>query len=329
MDDINIVKFPGLGLEFKIDRVAFSFFGIPVYWYGIIISAGFLLAIFLGLKNCKKFGIKSDDVLDLVFWAAPSAIIGARIYYILFNWHEFDGNIMKMINIREGGLAIYGGIIGGVLAGYIFTKVKKIDFLTVADLAGPYFIMAQGIGRWGNFVNQEAFGRNTNLPWGMHSKAIQEYLERLGDSNIDPLTPVHPAFLYESIWDLGVFLFLLWYRKRYKVKGELFFLYMMLYGVGRAWIEGLRTDSLYIGGTNIKASQLLAIAFAVIFAAVIFIRRRMCSGSTSAYNANAGTNVNAGEDTKVVTNSDAEVNENSDANAHIELNSDSNSEVEP
>ena len=222
MDDINIVKFPGLGLEFKIDRVAFSFFGIPVYWYGIIISAGFLLAIFLGLKNCKKFGIKSDDVLDLVFWAAPSAIIGARIYYILFNWHEFDGNIMKMINIREGGLAIYGGIIGGVLAGYIFTKVKKIDFLTVADLAGPYFIMAQGIGRLGNFVNQEAFGRNTNLPWGMHSKAIQEYLERLGDSNIDPLTPVHPAFLYESIWDLGVFLFLLWYRKRYKVKGELF-----------------------------------------------------------------------------------------------------------
>jgi phosphatidylglycerol:prolipoprotein diacylglycerol transferase len=287
MDQISTVRFPGLGLEFKINKVAFSVFGIPVYWYGIIICTGLMLAVFLGLKNCKKFGIKSDNIFDIVLWALPSAIIGARIYYIMFNWHEYDGDIMKMINIREGGLAIYGGIIGAVLAAYIVTRVKKIDFLTVADLAGPYFIMAQGIGRWGNFVNQEAFGRNTNLPWGMHSDAIQEYLERLGDSSIDPMAPVHPAFLYESVWNFCVFFFLLWYRKRYKVKGEVFFLFMMLYGVGRAWIEGLRTDSLYIGGTNIRASQLLAVAFAVAFAVVIFIRRRMCSGDTPAYNANA------------------------------------------
>lgn len=288
MDQINIVRFPGLGLEFKINKVAFSVFGIPVYWYGIIICTGLLLAVFLGLKNCKKFGINSDNVFDIVLWALPSAVICARIYYIIFNWHEYDGDIMKMINIREGGLAIYGGIIGAVLAGYIVTRVKKIDFLTVADLAGPYFIMAQGIGRWGNFVNQEAFGRNTNLPWGMHSDAIREYLEMLGDSSIDPMAPVHPTFLYESVWNLCVFFFLLWYRRRYKVKGELFFLYMMLYGVGRAWIEGLRTDSLYIGGTNIRVSQLLAVAFAVAFAVVIFIRRRMCSGDTPVYNMNAG-----------------------------------------
>lgn len=331
MDGINIVRFPKLGLELEINRVAFRIFGFPIYWYGIIISAGLFLAVYLGLRNCKKFGIKSDHVFDIVLYGLPSAVIGARLYYIIFNWHEFNGDIMKMINIREGGLAIYGGLIGAVLSTYIYTKVKKIDFLAVADLGGPYFVMAQGIGRWGNFVNQEAFGRNTNLPWGMHSNAIQEYLERLGDSSIDPLAPVHPTFLYESIWDFCVFLFLLWYRKRYKVKGELFFLYMMLYGVGRAWIEGLRTDSLYIGGTNIRVSQLLAITFAVVFAAVIFIRRRRCLGETPVYNTSAGTDIEESTDTQtnanIVENEDAEVNAINDASVSHEVNSEINSDA--
>lgn len=276
MGDVSVVKFPKLGLEFTIDKVAFSIFGIPVFWYGIIISIGFFLAVVLGMKNSKRFGINPDDIIDLVLWAAPAAIIGARLYYIIFNWSEFNGDLGRMINIRTGGLAIYGGLIGGVAAGYIFARIKKINFLKLLDLAAPYFVMAQAIGRWGNFVNQEAFGGNTDLPWGMHSEAIQRYLEDLGTPDVNPDMPVHPAFLYESLWNFGVFFFLIWYRKRYKVRGELFFLYMVLYGIGRAWIEGLRTDSLYIG--TFRVSQLLSIAFAVVFGVVIVLRRRMHSG---------------------------------------------------
>ncbi|NMB33058.1 MAG: prolipoprotein diacylglyceryl transferase [Clostridium sp.] len=283
MNKTNIIKFPKMGLEFAIDNVALRIFGIPIYWYGIIISTGFLLAILLGLKNCKKFGIKSEDVIDLVLWAAPMAIVGARLYYVIFQWDEFSGDIMSIINIRTGGLAIYGGLIGAVIGAVIFTRVRKINFFLIADLAAPYFVMAQAIGRWGNFVNQEAFGTNTSLPWGMHSKAVQDYLTWLGDSSVDPLMPVHPTFLYESIWNFAVFSFLIWHRKRYKVPGELFFLYTALYGIGRAWIEGLRTDSLYIGGI-IRASQLLAIVSAIVFALVIFIRRKINSEVNPVYN---------------------------------------------
>lgn len=285
MNTVNTIKFPKLGLEFAIDKVAFTIFNIPIFWYGIIIAVGFSLAVVLGLRNSKNYGIKSDDVIDLIFWAAPAGIICARLYYVVFNWHEFDGNLIKIINIRTGGLAIYGGLIGAVTAGYIFARVKKINFLSLIDLAAPYFVMAQAIGRWGNFVNQEAFGTNTSLPWGMHSEEIERYLRTLGDSTIDPLMPVHPTFLYESLWNFGIFFFLVWYRKRYKVRGELFSLYMLLYGVGRAWIEGLRTDSLYIGA--FRVSQLLAIAFALVFAVLIFLRRRNSPKEGLIYNAAA------------------------------------------
>ncbi|HHV29591.1 MAG TPA: prolipoprotein diacylglyceryl transferase [Clostridium sp.] len=285
MNTVNIVKFPKLGWEFVIDRVAFNIFGIPVYWYGIIIALAFFLAVVLGLRNSEKFGIKSDDTIDLVLWAAPIAIICARLYYVVFNWHEFGGDIKKIINIRTGGLAIYGGLIGAVITAYIFARVKNIDFLSLADLGAPYFVLAQAIGRWGNFVNQEAFGANTNLPWGMYSEAVERYLTDLGDSSLNPLMPVHPTFLYESLWNLGVFFFLIWYRKRYRVRGELFSFYMLLYGIGRAWIEGLRTDSLYIGA--FRVSQLLAIAFSVAFAVIIAIRHRTSKGEL-VYNAAIG-----------------------------------------
>ncbi|HOM01209.1 MAG TPA: prolipoprotein diacylglyceryl transferase [Acetivibrio sp.] len=282
MDTVNVVKFPKLGLEFTIDRVAFYIFGMPVYWYGIIIAIGFFLAVVLGLRNSEKFGIKSDDAIDLVFWGAPIAIVCARLYYVIFNWHEFNGDIKKIINIRTGGLAIYGGLIGAVVTAYFFAKAKKIDFLRLADLGAPYFVMAQAIGRWGNFVNQEAFGTNTNLPWGMHSEAVEKYLRDLKVIGVDPTMPVHPTFLYESLWNFGVFLFLIWYRKRYRVRGELFSFYMLLYGIGRAWIEGLRTDSLYLG--SFRISQVLAIVFSITFAVIIVIRHRTSKGEL-VYNA--------------------------------------------
>jgi phosphatidylglycerol:prolipoprotein diacylglycerol transferase len=270
---MNYVRFPNLG-DFKIpvDSVAFEIFGIEVLWYGIIISFGFIMAVFLGMRNRERFGIEQEQILDIVLWGAPSGIIGARLYYVIFNWHEFEGDILRIINIRAGGLAVYGGLIGALVSSYIYCRVKKVDFLNLLDFGGPYFLLAQGIGRWGNFTNNEAFGTNTNLPWGMTSDIIQKRIEQSNIPGMDPNLPVHPAFLYESLWNFAAFFFLMWYRKKYKVKGELFFLYMILYGAGRLWIEALRTDSLYIG--PFRVSQLLAISFVVVFSTIFIIRRK-------------------------------------------------------
>lgn len=270
---MNYVRFPKLW-DFKIpvDSVAFEIFGIEVLWYGIIISFGFIMAVFLGMRNRERFGINEEQILDIVLWGAPAGIIGARLYYVIFSWDEFGGDILKIINIRTGGLAIYGGLIGALLSSYIYCRVKKVDYLNLLDFGGPYFLLAQAIGRWGNFTNNESFGTNTNLPWGMTSEIIQKRLEMSNIPGIDPNLPVHPTFLYESLWNLAAFFFLMWYRKRYKVKGELFFLYMIFYGAGRFWIEGLRIDSLYIG--PFRVSQLLAISFVVVFSAIFIIRRK-------------------------------------------------------
>ncbi|HHX18806.1 MAG TPA: prolipoprotein diacylglyceryl transferase [Clostridium sp.] len=270
---MNYVRFPNLG-DFKIpvDSVAFEIFGIEILWYGIIISFGFIMAVFLGMRNRERFGIEQEQILDIVLWGAPSGIIGARLYYVIFNWHEFEGDILRIINIRTGGLAVYGGLIGALVSSYIYCRVKKVDFLNLLDFGGPYFLLAQGIGRWGNFTNNEAFGTNTNLPWGMTSDIIQKRIEQSNIPGMDPNLPVHPAFLYESLWNFAAFFFLMWYRKKYKVKGELFFLYMILYGAGRLWIEALRTDSLYIG--PFRVSQLLAISFVVVFSTIFIIRRK-------------------------------------------------------
>lgn len=270
---MNYVRFPNLwDLKIPVNRVAFEIFGIEVLWYGIIISIAFVTAVFLGMRNRERFGIKEEQILDIVLLGAPSGIIGARLFYVIFNWDEFGGDILKIINIRTGGLAIYGGLIGAVLSSYIYCKIKKVDFLNLLDLGGPYFLLAQAIGRWGNFTNNEAFGTNTNLPWGMTSEIIKRRIELSGIPGMDPDLPVHPTFLYESLWSFAAFLFLMWYRKKYKVKGELFFLYMILYGAGRFWIEGLRIDSLYIG--PFRVSQLLAISFVVGFGVIFIIRRK-------------------------------------------------------
>jgi len=276
---MSLVEFPGLwGLKFTIDRVAFEIFGISIFWYGIIIAAGFLLAVLLGMRDSRKFGLEPDTVIDLVLFAAPVAIVCARLYYVIFSWDSFKDNLLQVFNTRRGGLAIYGGVIGALVVAYIFAKKKKIGVLKLFDFGVPYLVLAQAIGRWGNFVNQEAFGVNTTLPWGMTSDTIRQELfnnmDRLAAMGIkvDPNLPVHPTFLYESLWDLAVFFFLIWFRKRKKLEGEVFFLYMILYGVGRFWIEGLRTDSLMLG--NLRISQLLSAVFAVALAIAFFLRRK-------------------------------------------------------
>lgn len=270
------IQFPNLfgGHIFNISNVAFKMFGIEIYWYGIIIAAGFALAVFLGTRVSKNFGIEQEDIIDLVLFAVPAAIIGARAFYVIFKWSDFSDNPLSIFNPRTGGLAIYGGVLGAFAAAYFVAKYKKITFFRFLDFGVPYLVLAQGIGRWGNFVNQEAFGSNTTFPWGMTGSRIREQLAILQSQgvNVDPSLPVHPTFLYESIWCLCVFFFLIWFRKSKKVEGEVFFLYMILYGLGRMFIEGLRTDSLMIG--SLRISQILALAFVITFSVLFYLRRK-------------------------------------------------------
>ena len=273
---VNTVSFPGLGLEFEIDRVAFRLGNFPVYWYGILIAMGFILAILYVNRRAKSFGIDPDRFLDVIIGGAIGGIIGARAYFVLLKWDYYGEHLDQIFNTRSGGMAIYGGIIGGILVGLLLCKLRKVKPLPAMDLVVGGFFIGQCIGRWGNFINVEAFGGNTSLPWGMASPKIVEYLtnherelQAIG-MNIDPHMPVHPTFLYESLWCLLGFLFLAWYTKRRKFDGELTLLYMMWYGAGRAVIEGLRTDSLMLPNSNLRASQVLAGAMVVV-AAIIWV----------------------------------------------------------
>lgn len=272
----NTVSFPGLGLNFEVNRVAFSIGSLPVYWYGILIAIGFILAILYVGRRAKEFGVDADRMLDVILGGAIGGIVGARAYFVILQWDYYGQNLSQIFNTRSGGMAIYGGLIGGVLVGLLMCKIRKVRCLPALDLVVGGFLIGQGIGRWGNFVNIEAFGCNTSLPWGMSSSVITNYLtqheaelEAIG-MDIDPNMPVHPTFLYESIWCLLGFAFIAWYTKRRKFDGELTLLYMMWYGAGRAVVEGLRTDSLMIPGTSLRASQVLAAAMTVV-AAIIWI----------------------------------------------------------
>lgn len=272
----NTVSFPGLGLDFEVNRVAFSIGDLPVYWYGILIALGFILAILYVSRRAKEFGVDADRMLDVILGGAIGGIVGARAYYVILQWDYYGQNLSQIFNTRSGGMAIYGGLIGGVLIGLLMCKIRRVKCMPALDLVVGGFLIGQGIGRWGNFVNIEAFGANTSLPWGMSSSVITDYLtqheaelEAIG-MDIDPNMPVHPTFLYESLWCLLGFAFIAWYTRRRKFDGELTLLYMMWYGAGRAVIEGLRTDSLMIPGTSLRASQVLAAAMVVV-AAIIWI----------------------------------------------------------
>lgn len=236
--------------------VAFEIFGLSIRWYGIILSLGIMAGILLAYYEAKRLGRDPEYIIDLALWCVPAAVIGARVYYVLLEWDYYNGDILRMINIREGGLAIHGALIAAVLTGYIFTRVKKINFLETTDIVAPSIIIGQAIGRWGNFINGEAHGGFTNLPWGIMVDGMK----------------VHPTFLYESIWNLGVFFFLIFYKGKKKADGEIFLLYGILYSIGRFWIEGLRTDSLYFMG--IRAAQLISIAIIIVFSIALFFIRR-------------------------------------------------------
>ncbi|MCR4593499.1 MAG: prolipoprotein diacylglyceryl transferase [Clostridiales bacterium] len=275
--DYTAVEFPKLGWKFDIysNLVEFTLPGwdidIKIRFYGVIIAIGFILAVLFGGRMAYKQRISLDKMLDVLIWGTVGGVLGARIYYVIFQWDSYKDNILSVFKIWEGGLAIYGGIIGGLLAAYFVCKKVDLSFVKLLDMAGISLLIGQGIGRWGNFTNQEAFGINTDLPWGMTSKKIQEYLE-LNYSDllskgisIVPTEPVHPTFLYESIWCLLGFLALyIVYKKFRKFDGQLILGYGVIYGLERFFVEGLRTDSLYVGDTGIRISQILSLLIAIL-----------------------------------------------------------------
>ena len=266
---MGTVSFPGLGLELTLNRVAFHLGSWPVYWYGIIIAAGFLLAVVFCSRKAPQFGIRQDDIIDMLFFAVPLSIIGARLYYIIFYldlYRREDGSLDfgAMVRIWDGGLAIYGGVIAAVITLFVFCKVRKIKFLAFADLGVFGMLIGQMIGRWGNFVNIEAYGGPTDLPWRM---GIYQYVD-----GVRQYVEVHPTFLYESLWNLvGLGLLILIAKKWRKFDGQLFLSYFAWYGVGRGFIEGLRTDSLYFFNTPIRVSQVFGFATAAISIVLLIV----------------------------------------------------------
>ncbi|MDD5938569.1 MAG: prolipoprotein diacylglyceryl transferase [Clostridiales bacterium] len=270
---MSTVTFNGLGFSVNVKQIAFHIFGWPIHWYGIIIAVGFLLAVAYCSRKSDAYGISQDDLIDLLIAAVPLSIIGARIYYVVFYldlYRNADSslNFGKMIRIWDGGLAIYGGIIAAALTLLVFCKIRKIPFLAFADLGSQGMLIGQMVGRWGNFVNVEAYGAETTLPWRMG-------IYQLVDGNYQYLE-VHPTFLYESLWNLLGFLLLSQVvAKRRKFDGEIFLGYIAWYGLGRSWIEGLRADSLYLFSTGIRVSQMLAVVTFVIAAgALVMMLRR-------------------------------------------------------
>lgn len=245
---LSAISFPGLGITVDPSPVAFTVLGKDVYWYGIIIAFGFLMAYFYMNARCKSFGLSQDNLLDMLFWAVPLGIVCARIYYCVFYWDLYRDDPISCLYIWEGGLAIYGGVIGGCIGLFLCHKVQKRPFFAMLDLASFGVLIGQICGRWGNFMNREAHGGETG-----------SFL-RMGLVDADGVTRYyHPTFLYESLWNLVGLVIMHIVSKKRKFDGEIMLLYLFWYGLGRAWIEGLRTDSLYLFDTGIRVSQLLAV----------------------------------------------------------------------
>lgn len=264
MGTIFHVQFPGLGLEFTLDRVALSLGGFNIYWYGVLIALGLILGMALAFHYAPDFGLNADRLVDVVVVGTIMGIVCARIAYVAMAPFEYE-SIWDMIAVRDGGLAIYGGVIGAFVFGGLAARWRRVPLLPLFDVVAMGFLVGQGIGRWGNFVNQEAFGTNTTLPWGMYSEGTCNYLTGVQATlatqgiTVDPTQPVHPTFLYESLWCLFGLLVLWLYRRHRRFHGQLFLMYIIWYGLGRYWIEGLRTDSLLIGDTGLRFSQIVAL----------------------------------------------------------------------
>lgn len=276
------VSFPNLGIYFEHVGSYISVFGFHIAYYGMIITFGMICGYLVAEWQAKRTGQNPELYLDFAIYAIIFSVMGARLYYVAFAWKEFRDNPLQVLNLRTGGLAIYGGVIAGVLTAAIYSKIKKVNFWILVDTAIGGLLTGQIIGRWGNFFNKEAFGSYSDgllamqLPWNearlhMSYDSIEKLLPKVKDGFIT----VHPTFLYESVWNLAVLIVVLCYTKHKKFNGELFFLYLGGYGLGRIWIEALRTDQLLLWGTKIAVSQLLAFCMVLFAVIAIIYNRRM------------------------------------------------------
>lgn len=274
------IRFPHLGIEIAHMSKSVSIFGFSVAYYGIIIGIGMMAGIVVALLEAKRTKQNTDQYIDLAIFGIISAIIGARLYYVIFEWDYYSQHLLEIFNTRRGGLAIYGGIIGAVICVIIFSKVRKLSAWQLCDTACLGLITGQIIGRWANFVNMEAFGGYTDNLLAMQLNVNEAYyttpdlLERAVTVDGIQYIQVHPTFLYESLWNLGVLVVLLLYRNHKKFTGEVFLMYIAGYGLGRFWIEGLRTDQLLIPGIGFPVSQLLSAVLVIAAVGLIIYRRR-------------------------------------------------------
>ena len=256
---MNVINFEGFGLSFNINKIAISLFSIDIYWYAIFIVLAFTIGILLCKKDDGKYNMKFNDILELILFIIPVSVIFARLYFIVFKLDYYILNPNEIIDIRNGGLAIYGGIIGAILTIIVFCKYKKLKILDILDYLAPYLALGQCIGRWGNFFNGEAHGIETNSLFRMGIIENGNYIQ------------VHPTFLYESICTLIIFIILFLKRNKRKYAGQLAYIYFFLYGIVRAFIEGLRTDSLMFG--NFRISQILSIILGIICGSILIYKR--------------------------------------------------------
>ena len=286
------INFPNLGIYLDHVGKNISIFGFSIAYYGIVIVTGMMIAIWIAQREAKRTGQNPEQYLDLAMIGIAAGILGARIYYVIFAWDYYKDDLLSIFNIRQGGLAIYGGIIGACIAVVIYSRKKKQNFSLLMDTASMSIVFGQIMGRWGNFFNREAFGDYTNNLFAMQlpvsavraNEITQKMWDHVVTVNGVEYIQVHPTFLYESLWNVGVLLFLFWFRKRKKFNGEVFLMYLIGYGLGRVWIEGLRTDQLLLPVVGLPVSQLLSGCLVVgCTILVVWKRKKLSSGGETAH----------------------------------------------
>ena len=286
------INFPNLGIYLDHVGKSISIFGFSIAYYGIVIVTGMMIAIWIAQREAKRTGQNPEQYLDLAMISIAAGILGARIYYVIFAWDYYKDDLLSIFNIRQGGLAIYGGIIGACIAVVIYSRKKKQNFSLLMDTASMSIVFGQIMGRWGNFFNREAFGDYTNNLFAMQlpvsavraNEITQKMWDHVVTVNGVEYIQVHPTFLYESLWNVGVLLFLFWFRKRKKFNGEVFLMYLIGYGLGRIWIEGLRTDQLLLPVVGLPVSQLLSGCLVVgCTILVVWKRKKLSSGGETAH----------------------------------------------
>ena len=286
------INFPNLGIYLDYVGKNISIFGFSIAYYGIVIVTGMMIAIWIAQREAKRTGQNPEQYLDLAMIGIAAGILGARIYYVIFAWDYYKDDLLSIFNIRQGGLAIYGGIIGACIAVVIYSRKKKQNFSLLMDTASMSIVFGQIMGRWGNFFNREAFGDYTNNLFAMQlpvsavraNEITQKMWDHVVTVNGVEYIQVHPTFLYESLWNVGVLLFLFWFRKRKKFNGEVFLMYLIGYGLGRIWIEGLRTDQRLLPVVGLPVSQLLSGCLVVgCTILVVWKRKKLSSGGETVH----------------------------------------------